>query len=818
MEQSIRDSDEQNPVSEQSTSGSEGLTSQEAAVRLGEYGFNEIIEKKKSRVVKFLGFFWGPIPWMIESAVLISAYIGNWDDFFIIFALLFLNAIIGFWQEYKADNAIEALKKKLALTAKILRDGVWSEKPAREIVPGDVVRLCIGDIVPADVKLFGGGYLLLDESMLTGESLPVEKHAGDPAYSSSVVKRGEMNCLVTATDRKTFFGKTTQLMEEAKTSHFQKAVVKIGDYLIVIAVFLIAVVFLVGLFRHESFAQLLQFSLVLLVAAIPAALPVVLSVTMAVGAAQLAKKEAVVRKLVAIEEMAGNDVLCSDKTGTITKNELTVADIIPLEGYDETALLVCAMIASREEDKDPIDDAIISESGKRGGVCLKLRACTRTSFMPFDPVSKKTEAEYTDSSGASWKAAKGAPQAIMSLAGGHDGDRKKADGICGEYASKGYRTLAVAVTDDKGSWHLAGFIALYDPPRDDSAETIKAAKAMGVQVKMVTGDHVAIAKEIARRVGLGTNILPASELEKKPDGEALRMIEESDGFAEVYPEHKYRIVDLLQGNGHIVVMTGDGVNDIPALKKADVGIAVADATDAAKMSADLVLTKKGLSVIVDAERESRKIFQRMNSYATYRIAETIRILLFMTLAILIFNFYPLTAAMIVLIALLNDGPIMMIAYDNAYVSQKPVRWDMRKIMTLASVLGVMGVLSSFLMFWIGTEIMKLDTATLQTLIFLKLAVAGHLTIYLARTGEKHFWEKPLPAPILFAAAEGTQIIATIFAVYGIFMAPIGWTLAIVVWLYSTLFFLINDQVKTKAYSLVNHAGIRFRRLSQPEVE
>lgn len=291
----------------------------------------------------------------------------------------------------------------------MLRDGAWIEKPSREIVPGDIIRMRFGDIIPADVELFSGEYLLVNESMLTGESLPAEKHPGDAAYSGSVVKQGEMNGFVTATGARTFFGKTTMLMEETKTSYFQKAVVKIGDYLIVIAVFLVAVVFLVGLFRHESFAQLLQFSLVLIVAAIPAALPVVLSVTMAVGAADLAKKEAVVRKLVSIEEMAGNDILCSDKTGTITKNELTVADITHLPGLDETDLLVCAVMASREEDKDPIDDAIISESRKRQGVCLELKACIQTYYRPFDPVSKKTEAGYTDSKGAQCRARKERP-------------------------------------------------------------------------------------------------------------------------------------------------------------------------------------------------------------------------------------------------------------------------------------------------------------------------------------------------------------------------------------------------------------------------
>jgi len=425
-------------------------------------------------------------------------------------------------------------------------------------------------------------------------------------------------------------------------------------------------------------------------------------------------------------------------------------------------------------------------------------------FKPFDPVSKRTEATVEDTSGNRFRVSKGAPQAILSLVPDNKTIGSKVNKYVEAYAEKGYRALGVAKTDQQGNWQVAGVFAIYDPPREDSAETVKIARAMGVHVKMVTGDHAAIATEIAREVNMGTGMISADEFLKKNDREAGRVVEDADGFAQVFPEHKYRIVELLQQRGHIVGMTGDGVNDAPALKKADSGIAVAGATDAAKSAATIVLTRPGLSVIVDGLRESRKIFERMNNYAIFRIAETTRVLIFLTLAILAFNFYPLTALMIVILALLNDLPIMLIAYDNVKISKKPVRWNMQRVLTIATVLGVAGVFSSFLLLWIGVDVLHLTTLEIQTLIFLKMAVAGHMTLYLARTGEQHFWIRPLPAYPLFLTTELTQIAGTIIAVYGIFMQPIGWALAGVVWGYSLLFFLINDFVKVKTFKMLNH--------------
>ncbi|CVK34090.1 putative enzyme [Methanoculleus bourgensis] len=439
-----------------------------------------------------------------------------------------------------------------------------------------------------------------------------------------------------------------------------------------LAIALVTIVFIVSLIRHESIPETLQFALVLIVAAIPAALPAVLSITMAVGATALAQREAIVSRLVAIEEMAGVDVLCSDKTGTITENKLTLADVAPFEGFGEDDVLLAALLGSREEDQDPIDIAII-ESEKAQSLKERLSSYTVTRFKPFDPVVKRTEATVRDSDGREFSVAKGAPQVILALAGGGRDLGAAVDSLSRAFAEKGYRMLGVARSDTPGTWTYAGVLGLHDPPRDDSAATIRTAAEMGLDVKMVTGDHVAIAREVAREVNLRTDIATADAFVDEPDPEAAEIVEKAAGFAEVFPEHKYRIVSLLQSRGHIVGMTGDGVNDAPALKKADVGIAVAGATDAAKSAAAIVLTKPGLSVIIDAIKESRMIFERMSHYVTYRIAETIRVLFFITLSILLFGFFPITALMIVLLALLNDIPIMTIAWDNVLYSRAPER-------------------------------------------------------------------------------------------------------------------------------------------------
>jgi len=785
----------------------DGLSSNEVPPRLEKYGRNEIEETKANPLLKFFRYFWGPIPWMIEGAAILSAVIRRWEDFWIIFILLMLNAVVGFWQERKADNAIELLKKKLALRARVRRDGKWQDVSASELVPGDVVRVRAGEIVPADLKLVDGDYLQTDESALTGESLPVDKHVSDAAYSGSIVRQGEMNGLVTVTGMDTLMGKTARLVGEARTvSHFQKAVVRIGDYLIVLAVAMVAVIFLVSIFRHESLLETLQFALVLTVAAIPAALPAVLSVTMVVGASALAKRQAIVSKLVAIEEMAGVDILCSDKTGTITQNQLTVAELLPHDNFEETDVLLYGMLASKEENQDPIEMAIFAKADEGAGLRKRLGDFEVTDFKPFDPVVKRTEAHVRGPGGDKFAVVKGAPQVVLSLVGGEEegGVTRQID----ELASKGYRSLGVA-REKKGEWAFVGLIALFDPPREDSAQTIRTAEDMGVQVKMVTGDHAAIAREVAEKVGMRTKIQDVSTFLDKPDREAERAIEAADGFAQVFPEHKFHIVELLQKAGHIVGMTGDGVNDAPALKKADVGIAVAGATDAAKSAAAIVLTEPGLSVIIDAIKSSREVFQRMNSYALYRITETIRVLIFITLSIIVFNFYPVTAIMIVLLALFNDAPIMAIAYDNVRYGMKPERWNMRTVLSMSTFLGFVGVVSSFGIFYIAEHVLNLSREMVQSFVFLKLAVAGHLTIFLTRT-KGPFWSSR-PSGALFFSAVITKVLATLFVVYGWYVSSIGWKLAGFVWGYALVTFVVTDFLKVGFFRLLDHTDIRFSR-------
>ena len=793
--------------------GSAGLSEAEAAKRLKQYGPNVLAEKHTSAFARLARFFWGPIPWMIEVAALLSAVVRHWDDLAIILAMLVINAAVGFWQEFKADNAIQLLKQRLALKARVMRDGAWKDVAASQLVPGDRVALSLGGIIPADVRLTGGTYLSVDQSALTGESLPVDKKVGDAAYSGSIAKLGEMTALVTATGMNTYFGKTASLVQQAQTvSHFQRAVLRIGNFLILTTVGLVATIALAALFRHDPLVETIQFALILTVASIPVALPAVLSVTMAVGAEKLARMKAIVSRLVAIEEMAGMDILCSDKTGTLTKNELTLGDPSPAVGVTRDDLLTAAALASRRDAPDAIDGAILAGLAEPH----VLDAYRVTTFRPFDPVNKRAEADV-EKDGQSLSVAKGAPQVIVDLCKLDAAGQKAVAAAVDADAAKGLRTLGVARTDAGGAWRFLGLLGLFDPPRDDSAATIAATEAMGVDVKMVTGDHEAIARQIAGTLKLGTNIVVADTVfgDHVPD-DPLPAIEAADGFARVFPEHKFKIVKALQGAGHIVGMTGDGVNDAPALKQADIGIAVSGATDAARAAADLVLTAPGLSVITRAIEEARRIFERMTGYAIYRIAETTRILLFMTASILVFNFYPVTAVMVVLLALLNDLPIMMIAYDNASLAPKPVRWDMTRVLTIASALGIYGVLESFGLYWIVRDYLGLSAPVVQALIFLKLLVSGHMTIYLTRN-RGPIWERPWPSWKLVVPAETTQLVGTLVVVYGWFMAPTGWGYALLVWGYALVSFLIASGVKIAVYRMLDHGfGRQARHLARIE--
>jgi len=836
----------------------EGLSNNEVQERLEHFGRNEIDEKEESLLHRILRRFWGPIPWMIEIAALLSAVVQRWEDFIIISIMLLVNVGLDFFQEHKALNALKVLKQQLVLEVRVLRNGEYHLIPSKELVPGDIIRMRMGDVVPADVQLLNDSYISIDESSLTGESLPVSKSQGDLAYSNTVIKQGEIQALVVNTGRHTRFSAVIDLVAKAsleERSHFQKMIMKIGNFLIFITLILVALILVVGLFRHEDLIEIARFSLVLTVAAIPVALPAVLSVTMAVGAINLAKRKAIVSRLTAIEELAGVDIFCSDKTGTLTKNEMQVAKPMVFDGFDDEQLFLYAVLASNIGNHDPIEAPLfhyLDENYPKSN----WQQWEQQQFIPFDPIKKYTSAKVMYQKKII-QVYKGAPQVILELTNISGNELIAIEKSINLFASKGYRTLAVAIKEDDNDINLVGLIPLIDPEREDSAQVIQSMRDHGVQVKMITGDNIAIAKEIGHRLGLNKRTIRSTELEGKGSNQLLEfskvlssaiyqqlnpetsqaaiqkfsedvlhtlkttydlslleqdfihthestlidILESVDIFAEVRPEDKYTIIESLQKAGHIVGMTGDGVNDAPALKKADCGFAVSNATDAARAAADIILTSPGLSVINHAIEQARITFERMKSYATFRVAESIRIILFMALSILFFNFYPLSTLMIILLALLNDIPILAIAYDNTKINNKPVQWDMKILLSISSVLGLAGVVSSFMLFFFLRK-QGLDDDLIQSLIFLKLIIAGHSTLYITRVDD-WFWKRPWPSPLLFFATFGTEVIGTFIAVYGLFITPIGWEYALYIWLYATVWFLINDVIKMGAYKVLN---------------
>ena len=794
-------------------SDDEGLSSQEAGERRERYGANVLAEEEHNLLLEIGSHFWGPIPWMIEAALVLTAVTAKWTDFGIIAALLLLNGGVGFWEEHQARGSIEALKQRLAKQAKVKRDGEWHTVAAAELVPGDLVAVKRGDVIPADAVIVDGRGES-DESSLTGESLPVQKQPDDEIYSGAVLVRGGPLARVMATGSATVFGRTAELAgKEPPTSHFQQAVISIGKYLIVLALALVAIIVVVSLLRGASVADTLEFALVVTIASVPVALPAVLSVTMAVGARHLAQHEAVVSHLPAVEEMAGVDLLCADKTGTITKNELAVAEVTVLaEGESRDQVLLDAALTAEPESGDPIDRAILEQVDDQ-----QMQAYEVLDLEPFDPTRKRAVAKIRDADGGQSRVAKGATQAILDLAGGGDGMADQLAEATDGFAKKGYRALAVAKAPaDGGSWHITGLLGLQDPPRDDSKETLAQARRLGLVVKMVTGDRVEIAREIAGMVGMDQNILEADALhprdDDEEDGELARQVEQAGGFAQVVPEDKYRIVQLLQGRGHIVGMTGDGVNDVPALERADAGIAVSGATDAARAAADIVLVAPGLSTIIEAIHRAREVFQRMKSYAIYRITETIRVVLFVTIAILVFDFFPVTPIQVVLLAILNDGAILSIAYDRVRGSSRPVRWNLTEVLTIATVLGGVGLVSTFGLLWLAHGPLALTDATIQTLVYLKLSVAGHLTVFVARTHGR-LWSYR-PSWILIGAVIGTQIVATLIAISGLLMAPIAVGLAALAWGYAIVWALVLDQAKVIAYGVLERRGAAAEELAE----
>ncbi|KAF8082937.1 hypothetical protein N665_0800s0030 [Sinapis alba] len=808
----------------------QGLTSDEASDRLDLFGPNKLEEKKKSKLIKFLGFMWNPLSWVMEAAAVMAIALANgggrppdWEDFVGIMCLLFINSTISFIEENNAGNAAAALMAGLARRTKVLRDRQWSEQAASILVPGDIITVKLGDIIPADARLLDGDPLKIDQSSLTGESIPVTKTPGDEIFSGSTCKQGEIEAIVIATGVHTFFGKAGHLVDTTnQTGHFQRVITSIGNFCICsIALGIIVELLVMYPIQRRRYRDGIDNLLVLLIGGVPIAMPSVLSVTMAVGSHRLSLQGAVTKRMTAIEEMAGMDVLCSDKTGTLTLNKLTVdRNLVEFfaKGVDREHVILLAARASRIENQDAIDAAIVGMLADP----KEARAGVReVHFLPFNHVDKRTALTYVESDGSWYRASKGAPEQILNLCSCNEDVKRKAHGVIDKFAERGLRSLAVArqeVPEKKkdasgGPWQLVGLLPLFDPPRHDSAETIRRALNLGVNVKMITGDQLAIGKETGRRLGMGTNMYPSSALlgqEKDSSLGALpvdELIEKADGFAEVFPEHKYEIVRRLQERNHICGMTGDGVNDTPALKKADIGIAVAGATDAARGASDIVLTEPGLSVIISAVLTSRAIFQRMKNYTIYAVSNTIRIVFgFMFIALLWeFDFAPF---MVLIIAILNDGAIMTISKDNVKPSPQPDSWKLIEIISTGAVFGGYQALMTVIFFWVmkdtdifsnmfGVRPLSQRPEQMMAALYLQVSITSQALIFVTRSRSWSYVEPP--GLLLLGAFVIAQLVATLIAVFANWsfarIEGAGWGWVGVIWLYSLVTYIPLDLLK-----------------------
>jgi H+-transporting ATPase len=766
-----------------------GLTSQEAVVRLRQYGPNIIAEEKPRPFLSFLRKLWGPVAWMLEVTVILEVYLGRYIEAVVIGVLIVFNAVLSFIQENRAQGALALLRKQLNVQARVRRDGQWQLVPAQNLVPGDLIHLRMGDLIPADIRLVDG-HIQIDQSTLTGESIPVEGAAKQTGYAGAVVKRGEANGEVIATGVHTNFGKTAELVRMAKTaSHLEEIVFSIVKYLVYADIFLAVFVVAYALITRVGWPVILPYALILLVASVPVALPATFTLATALGAAELVHNGVLVTRLSAIEEAAAMSILASDKTGTLTENRLTLGAVHAYDTYQEDDVLLYGVLASEEATQDPLDIAILTAAQERGLTTND----TILRFTPFDPALKRSEALVRNTDGSTFRVTKGAPQTIASLAGGND----EIDKDVAQLASHGFRVLAVATSVDEGSFELAGLLGLQDIPRPDSRALVRKLNGLGVRVLMVTGDDPETAKVIAEQVGITGDICAPETLR----GEVTPETMQCNIFAGVFPEDKYQLVKAIQGTGDIIGMTGDGVNDAPALKQAEVGIAVSSATDVAKAAASLVLTKPGLSNILSAVETSRRIYQRMLTYTLNKIIKTFQVALFLSLGFLIAKEFVVTPLLVVLLLFANDFVTMSISTDNVSYSNRPDRWQIRTLMQVAFILAIPVLLLSFAFFFASNYLFHLPADQMQTLMFVMLVFTGQINVYLVRE-RRHFW-KSLPSRWMLLGTTMDVIAVTILATQGFLMAAIPFSLVLLSLLVILLYLPLVDSLKIYVFKLAH---------------
>jgi plasma-membrane proton-efflux P-type ATPase len=765
-----------------------GLTHAEVDVRRKEHGYNEVAEKKGHPVLKFLRKFWGISAWMLELIMVLSAVLGKYSDLVVVSALLVINAVLSFMQERRAAGVVEALRRRLQVSARVRRDSSWQVISARELVPGDIVRVRPGDIIPADVKLLTGA-LTVDQSALTGESKDADKAPGEVLSSGSVVRRGEGNGVVMLTGAKTYFGRTTELVQEARPKlHIEAVVAKVVRWLFVIVGALLCVVVVLSLIRGAPLIEMVPLMLVLLMSAVPVALPVMFTVSMAVGSKELAKRGVLVTRLSAAEDAATMDVLCVDKTGTITMNQLAVTGVIPLEHASESDVLFAGALASQEANQDPIDLAFLAAAKERH-IFDNLPKVAPVSFAPFDAKNRRTEA-VVEQNGQRFRVMKGAVRTVAEACGLQPPAIEALEARVSTSAAKGYRTLAVASGPETGAPALVGLVSLYDPPRPDAKQLIATLHDLGVPVKMLTGDALPVAREIGQGVGL-PNIRRVADLK------AVDLLAGADGFAEVYPEDKYIVVQHLQAAGHVTGMTGDGVNDAPALRQAEVGIAVSTATDVAKGAASVVLTKPGLTNIVALVEQGRTIYQRILTWIINKISRTILKAAFVAIAFVVTGKFVVSAFAMLLLVFMTDFAKISLATDNVRPSKKPETWNIGGFITVSVVLGVAMVAETLLLLWIGWSHFGLATNdnALYTFSFLMLLYFAVFSVVSAR--ERHWFWATLPSKTFLSALAADALTATVLTFVGLpGLMPLPWWQALAVFVYAMVACLVvNDAVK-----------------------